>query len=293
MGLSIEQSAAFVAVAETGSIRDAARQLGKAASTVSNLISYLEIELDQLLFVRHARSVEITQGGKELLDYARSVIAESEIFKAKAHSISSGIPNRLRVAVDTGLWCDDVSACFKGLSDQFPSPDLRIQGGDALQVQEMVLSQQADLALRVSSLDFPKGLAHVRSFNFMLTMVARPDHPLCQGPVKLEVLRRHTQILYRPLSVAGLDKMQKLGHHVIEASTLSEIRELAAAGLGWAYLAKFQLGDTLEKGKLQELQFAHGKLRDDWRTDVIWHENRVMDPAIKWMIRALAGLQDR
>lgn len=116
---------------------------------------------------------------------------------------------------------------------------------------------------------------------------------MCQGPVKLESLRRHTQLLYRPLSVAGLDKMQKLGHHVIEASTLSDIRKLAAAGLGWGYTAVFQLGDTLEKEKLQELQFAHGKLRDDWRTDVIWRENRIMDPAIKWMIRAFASLKDR
>lgn len=293
MSLSIEQSAAFVAVAETGSIRDAAKQLGKAASTVSNLISYLEIELDLSLFVRGPRSVELTEGGKVLLDYARGVIAESELFKAKADSISSGVPSKLRIAIDSGLWCEDVRGCFKGLSDQFPSLDLRVQGGDALQVQEMIVTQKADLGLRVSSLQFPKGLARVRSFNFSLTMVARPDHPLCQQAVKLETLRRYSQILYRPLSVSGLDKMQKLGHHVIETSTLSEIRELATAGLGWAYIAAFRVSEALENGDLQELEFAHGKLRDDWRTDVIWHENRTMDPAIKWMIRAFAGLKDR
>ena len=37
MSISIDQSTAFVAVAETGSIKHAAKKLGKASSTVSNL----------------------------------------------------------------------------------------------------------------------------------------------------------------------------------------------------------------------------------------------------------------
>ena len=68
--MTIKQIHYFIAVAETKSFTNAARNYFIAQTAMSQQISALEKELGFLLFHRSNRSVELTQAGQVLYDQA-------------------------------------------------------------------------------------------------------------------------------------------------------------------------------------------------------------------------------
>ena len=74
MQFSLEQLDAFLASVETGSFSAAARKLGKAQSSVSGLISNMEIDTGFDLFDRTSRSPRLTREGEILLRDIKAVL---------------------------------------------------------------------------------------------------------------------------------------------------------------------------------------------------------------------------
>lgn len=66
----------FLHVAEHRSFKDAAAQVGRSHSAVSNQIKQLEDQLSVQLFYRTTRSVELTRAGEELVDLSRRVLTD-------------------------------------------------------------------------------------------------------------------------------------------------------------------------------------------------------------------------
>ena len=64
----------FVAVAETGSITEAAKNLYITQSSVSQAISNLERKYDLLLFDRLSRRLYLSAAGKRFYSYARRIL---------------------------------------------------------------------------------------------------------------------------------------------------------------------------------------------------------------------------
>ena len=74
MKLSFEQLQAFLTTVETGSFSAAARKLGKAQSSISGLISNLEIDAGFEVFDRSKRTPPLTAEGLALLNDIKSVL---------------------------------------------------------------------------------------------------------------------------------------------------------------------------------------------------------------------------
>ena len=101
----------FIAVAETLSFTQAARELFVAQTAISQQIASLERELDVTLFTRTTRAVHLTAAGKALYEEAKSVLAQLEraTFKAKQYEIGAagflnlGFPGKHGMQFLTGL----------------------------------------------------------------------------------------------------------------------------------------------------------------------------------------------
>lgn len=73
----------FFVVAENLSIKDAAKQLGIASSTVSEGIQALERQFHLQLLARHTRKIELTTQGKHLYERIRPVFSsQTGIFES-------------------------------------------------------------------------------------------------------------------------------------------------------------------------------------------------------------------
>lgn len=97
--MEIRHLRAFVAVADMRSIRRAASKLHIAQSALSRTVRDLEHELGIALFVRSAKGVRLTRGGKRFLDGARRTLSEATAAIARARDARDSSDGPLVVGV--------------------------------------------------------------------------------------------------------------------------------------------------------------------------------------------------
>ena len=84
--MTLQQLAYLVAVAECGSITDAAERLFISQPSLSAAIHNLEKEMGVTAFVRSNKGVAVTREGEELLSFARMLLEQADIMQEAARS---------------------------------------------------------------------------------------------------------------------------------------------------------------------------------------------------------------
>lgn len=108
----------FLAVAESGSIVRASRELGLTPAAVSRTVRLLEQQLDQTLFSRVGRSLQLNAAGVKLRESVRSAVNEVDLgFESLAADPISG---PLRVASHGTLSEHVVLPCLLDLKAEHP-----------------------------------------------------------------------------------------------------------------------------------------------------------------------------
>ncbi|MBQ7562559.1 MAG: LysR family transcriptional regulator [Lachnospiraceae bacterium] len=108
--MTAQQLRYVIAVAETGSITEAARRLFIAQPSLSSAIRELETEIGIQIFVRNRAGISITAEGMEFLGYARQVV---EPMQALTDRYISGRPERQRFCVSTQHYTFTANAFVK------------------------------------------------------------------------------------------------------------------------------------------------------------------------------------
>jgi LysR family transcriptional regulator of abg operon len=194
----------FVTIAETGSIRAAARQLGLSQPAATKGLRALEEELDAVLVQRSSRGILLTPAGKSFLARARAVQSELHEAREELARLSGAGEDTVRVGIASvvGPWL--VPPALARFRAERPDTVVRIVEG----TQETLLP-----ALREGALDFAiclrlepestRGFT-VRPFaRFRLTVVARKGHPL-RGARTLEELQGSAWVMSRPRGTGGV-----------------------------------------------------------------------------------------
>lgn len=96
--LTLQQLKYAVAIADRGSINEAAKYLFISQPSLSNAIKDLEKELKITIFIRTNRGIQTSTEGAEFLGYARQVLQQSELLEQK---YLSGMPAKQRFSVST------------------------------------------------------------------------------------------------------------------------------------------------------------------------------------------------
>lgn len=96
--MKLELLKAFVAVAETGGITKAESRVHRTQSTISQQISRLESDLSTILFDRSKRTVQLTERGRQYLDYARRILALDQESRALIHDQDRFIVVRIGIS---------------------------------------------------------------------------------------------------------------------------------------------------------------------------------------------------
>ena len=108
--MTIQQLRYSIAVAETGSITEAAKRLFISQPSLSSSIRELETEIGIQIFVRSRAGISITVEGMEFLGYARQVV---EPMQALSDRYISGRPERQRFCVSTQHYTFTANAFVK------------------------------------------------------------------------------------------------------------------------------------------------------------------------------------
>ena len=146
----------FLAVAETGSLSEAARRLRVSQPTLSRRIAGLEAQLKTQLFKRHPRGLALTDAGDTVLAGARRVEEEALAIERRAEAAQASLKGTVRLSLTEALgsmWVPSKLAAFHAAY-----PDLCVE----LLVDNRAVNlvrREADIALRMFRPDQPDLIA--------------------------------------------------------------------------------------------------------------------------------------
>jgi DNA-binding transcriptional LysR family regulator len=144
-GLGLRELRAVLAVAELGSFRRAAADLGYTQSALSHQVSALEAALGRPLFRRPGGrgQVQLTPAGEAVCRRARRALGEVDAMAADAEEAERGQTVRVRVGVSQTAAAEIMPRAFR---DEYPGVEVVLSGIDDSSGADALRRGRLDLA---------------------------------------------------------------------------------------------------------------------------------------------------
>ena len=141
-----ELISAFLAIAKTGSLSGAARELGVAQPTVRRHVEALEETLNVVLFTRSHAGLALTEAAVAALPYAESMASTAEALLRSANATAHGDAGTVRVTASEIIGTEILPAIFATLRQKHPRIQIELSATNA---KEDLLRRDADIAVRM------------------------------------------------------------------------------------------------------------------------------------------------
>ncbi len=180
--MKLNQIRNFIAVAERGGLRRAARHLGVAQPAITRSIRDLEHELGTTLFERSATGMELTPIGEAFL--RRSTAAQLELERAcdeikQMKGLNSGT---VSIGLSTAPHVGMLPRVLAPFHRRFPDVVLNISEGLFPALEAQIRDGSIDFYVGPLSEDNPGGeFAVEKLFDNRRVILARPGHPLARA----------------------------------------------------------------------------------------------------------------
>ncbi len=136
----------FLAVAETGSLSAASRQLGRSQPTLGRQVQALEAELGVSLFERHARGLRLSDTGRRVLPMAQQMLIAGNALGLTAAGQAQVLEGTVRITAAVFVSHHLLPPILAQIRQAEPSIQLELVATDAT---ENLLFREADIAVRM------------------------------------------------------------------------------------------------------------------------------------------------
>ena len=162
----------FVALARTGSLSAAARELGCDHATVGRRVAALEQALGLRLIVRLPRSTPLTQDGQAIAGLAAEIEAQSQAIARHARSAGAAPQAGVRISTPPSIAAHILAPRIAAFNQAFPQIVVTLSGESALAELDR---GEADIAVRMVRPQQPELLTQ-RIGMMRYALYAAPEH---------------------------------------------------------------------------------------------------------------------
>ena len=247
MDISFELYKVFYHVAITLSFSEASKQLFISQSAVSQSIKVLEKKLNQPLFIRSTKKVQLTPEGEILFKHiepAMNLIRRGENQLLEANTLHGG---QLRIGASDTICRYYLVPFFKEFHTRYPNVHIKVANQTSIACAKMLENGQVDFILTNypnSSLSNANSIRTLREFSDVFVANAR-SFPLNGRKVSLQELQEHPILMLDRKSTTS-----EFLHHMFQKNQLDLVPEieltsndllidLARIGLGIAFVPDF------------------------------------------------------
>lgn len=298
----------LLAIARTGSIGGAGRELGLTQQAVSARLASIESQTGVRLVQRSPRGSQLTAAGAVVAEWADQLLDVAGRVDAGLASMRTESHGRVTVAASLTIaeqlmprWLVSLhaDAARRGVS----APEVILTAANSDQVIAGVQDGSADLGF-IESPGAPTGLRSRVIAHDELVTVVPPDHKWARrsapvSPVELSetpLVSRETGSGTRDaLSSAlrsALGPSSRQADPAIELSSATAMRAAVLAGAGPAVMSRLAVEDDLTLGRLREVSVAGLDLRRELRA--IWSGGRTPPAgAVRELLSHIASYQHR
>jgi LysR family transcriptional regulator, regulator of abg operon len=168
----------FLAVAERGSLRAAARQLNASQPAISRNIQELERELGVVLFERSPSGVQLTPMGSVFLRRASAVRNELRLAQEELDQLRGETHGRLVVALSSAPHIALLPHALRTFRERYPQVTIEIRDATYPSVETDLKESRVDCYIGPDPGDLAPDLKREILFENTRKIFARKGHPL-------------------------------------------------------------------------------------------------------------------
>jgi LysR family transcriptional regulator, regulator for metE and metH len=253
--LEVRHLKLLTAVAEEGSVTSAGKRLHLTQSALSHQLRDAEEKLGTALFLRLGKKMVLTPAGEKLLGCARHVLEELASAESQIAGLNGGTRGVIRLSTECYTCYHWLPPLLKKFYGKFPKVEVRIDASATANPAAALLEGRLDAAI-MHSLPRNRSLRVTPMFEDELVLVMAPKHRLAATHhVQARDLAHETILNYPPREESTLiNKVLKPAgvepEDVIEVPLTEAILELAAAGTGVGFLARWAIAPQVEAGRV-------------------------------------------
>lgn len=233
----------------------AALALHTSQPGVSTQIRSLEEELNVIIFERKGKRIlGLTEAGAEVLRLAEEVLQKIESIRSIGDEFqreSSGVLTIATTHTQARYVLPDI---IPGFLKKYPDVQLRIHQGNPVQISEMVIHGDADLAIATEAIGEYESLLMLPVYRWNRCVIAPVEHPLMQiKKLKLKAIAEYPVVTY-DFAFTGRSAINKAfedaglkANVVLTALDSDVIKHYVKLGLGVGILAKMAFDPVLDK----------------------------------------------
>ncbi|MEF7612980.1 LysR family transcriptional regulator [Aquincola sp. MAHUQ-54] len=257
--LKLDGIAAFVSVADSGSISEAARRLHLSKSVVSERLAEVERALGSRLLHRTTRKVSLTEDGAAFLERASRIVREVADATADMAERRGTLTGPLRVSAPVTFGRMHLGPALYPFLAQHPQLELTLDLDDR---RVDAAADSYDAVVRHGALDDSRLVAWQLAPSRRV-LVASPAYLARHGtPASTDALQQHRGLFYMNRGVADWRFQGPAGAVVVRAPVALRVnngdmlRDAAVAGLGIALLPTFIAGEAIRSGALRAIDLG-------------------------------------
>jgi LysR family cys regulon transcriptional activator len=196
------------AVRQNFNLTEAAKALFTSQPGVSKAIIELEEELGVDIFTRHGKRIRgLTEPGRAVLKSVEMIMQEIESLKRIGKEFAAQDSGSFTIATTHTQARYSLPRVVQQFAQKFPKVRLSLLQGNPRQVAEMVLNDQADLAIATEAIADVDGLISLPCYQWEHMVVVPAEHALLRAkPLTLEEIATYPLITY-DAAFAGRNKI--------------------------------------------------------------------------------------
>jgi LysR family transcriptional regulator, low CO2-responsive transcriptional regulator len=289
--MTIRQLEVFLAIAHADSFSRAAERIHLSQPTLSEHMKELEEELGVPLFIRHSRSVSLTEAGRIFEDYATSVVAT---LAAGRHAIAEldGLKRgSIVVGASTTPGTYVLPARIAKFIEQYPGITVALRIANSRTVEERVRDGEVDLAVIGGHVLGPSERCVAAGILDELQLIVPLNHPVKEAslsPARLareRLLIREEGSATRQATERALREAGVTFRPAMELDHTETIKRAVMAGLGVAFVSRYAVEDEIQAGRLRALRVQRMNIRRHFH--IIHDERRPLSASARAFIRFL------
>jgi DNA-binding transcriptional LysR family regulator len=288
--MNLRQLQHFIALAETGSVRQGSAQLNLSQPALSKSIRALEDDLGVILFERLARGLRLTPVGAWLLSRSASLLADVQRLRAEIDLIKRQADSLVQVAAGTVLCASLMPRSLARLRQVAPNLRAVVTSGYWDDQRTMLLKGEIDFLVADA-----RELEDVAAFDLThlppepIAAFARPDHPLAgRTGLSLSDLMEHDSAgltrVPRELERVfdDIPELALRAPDVVSSNDFGLLRGLAARCDLLLYAPPEAVADLVGRGELAALDVALPPQLQT-RFAIVWRRDRGLSPAAEML----------
>ncbi|GAU77604.1 LysR family transcriptional regulator [Fusibacter sp. 3D3] len=244
----------FVTLAKTLSFSKTAEQLNVVQSTVSSRIVELEKHLDQTLFNRSKRLVELTHAGRVFLPHAEKILKNEQMGIEKLKTIRI-YEDKLKICNVGSIYRGKIAGIVNEFYNKYPMYEVDIEFKISEIQVDMLIESEIDIGF-LNRKPLSRKIEVRPYMDYHMILVAPSDYPIGHKIEREQLSEIDLSVIsHNPQLQEWFDEILPTNYRPrLRINSSIQLRDHIKRGYGCAFLQDFLVKEDIAEGRMKQIE---------------------------------------